>query len=315
MSIVDSDELCSRVARLYYEDELTQAEIARMVGISRPVVSRCLSQARAKGLVKIEVFDPEEACKERAEVLKQIFGLKEVIIVPNSKDDDQEPKRAVSEVAASYLHGIICGGTVIAVSWGTTMYEVAGMLIPNRLSGVRVVQLNGNARSSRTHENAATILMKFAQAYNAESYSLPAPAVTRSRALCAQFLADPGIRSTIDLAKRADVAVFSVGFPDARSILVEAGYVTAQEVASLVTRGAVGDVCSRYFDINGNIVDPELDARTIGIGLEDLRNKEHTVGVAAGAHKAKGIVGAARGGYVNTLIIDELAALEMMRLT
>ena len=37
-------------------------------------------------------------------------------------------------------------------------------------------------------------------------------------------------------------------------------------------------------------------------------------GVAAGAHKARGIVGAARGGYVNTLIIDELAALEMMRL-
>ncbi|MEW6227156.1 MAG: sugar-binding transcriptional regulator, partial [Bacillota bacterium] len=308
-------ELCLKVARLYYEDELTQVEIARMLGMSRPVVSRCLSQARRKGLVKIEVFDPEEVCRQRATVIKEMFGLKRVTIVPNLGEDDDEAKQAVSDAAASYIHSIVRDGSVVAVSWGTTMYETAGKLIPKELFGVKVVQLNGNSRSSRTYENAATILMKFAQAYHGESYSLPVPAVTRSKALCAQFLADPGIRSTIDLAKRADVAVFSVGFPDARSILVEAGYVTAQEVASLVTRGAVGDICSRYFDIDGNIVDPELDARTIGIGLEDLRNKEHTVGVAAGAHKAKGIVGAARGGYVNTLIIDELAALEMMRLT
>lgn len=128
------------------------------------------------------------------------------------------------------------------------------------------------------------------------------------------MLADPTTSFTIGLARQADIAVFSIGFPDARSILVEAGYVTVQEIAELVARGAVGDVCSRYFGVNGEVIDPDLDARTIGISLDDLRNKEHSIGVAAGARKARGIVGAARGGYVNTLIIDELAALEMMRL-
>lgn len=314
MSIVDDDALCARAARLYYEDDLTQAEIARMIGVSRPVVSRCIARARAKGIVRVDIFDPEEGCRERAEVIKQVFGLKNVVVVPHFGYSEEEAKEAVSSVAASYLNGIVRDGSVIAVSWGTTMYEVAKRLVPRRLSGVKVVQLNGNARASRTHENAASILMNFAQAYSAESYSLPVPAVTRSKALSAQLLADSTIRFTIDLARQADIAIFSVGFPDARSILVEAGYVTLHEIAELVARGAVGDVCSRYFGINGEVIDPDLDARTIGIGLGDLRKKEHSIGVAAGAHKARGIVGAARGGYVNTLIIDELAALEMMRL-
>lgn len=314
MSIVDDDALCARIARLYYEDGLTQAEIARMLGISRPVVSRCISRARAKGIVRVEVFDPEEDCKERAEVIKQVFGLRNVLVVPHFGYNEEQAKQAVSSVAASYLDTIVRDGSVIAVSWGTTMFEVARRLVPRKVSGVRVVQLNGNARSSRTHENAATILMNFARAYSAESYSLPVPAVTRSKALSAQLLADPTISFTIGLARQADIAVFSIGFPDARSILVEAGYVTVQEIAELVARGAVGDVCSRYFGVNGEVIDPDLDARTIGISLDDLRNKEHSIGVAAGAHKARGIVGAARGGYVNTLIIDELAALEMMRL-
>ncbi|HHY32270.1 MAG TPA: sugar-binding transcriptional regulator [Firmicutes bacterium] len=315
MGIVDSDEFCGRVARLYYGDELTQAEIAELLGVSRSVVSRCLSRARARRLVQIEVFDPEEVCRERAEIIRQLFGLRHVVVVPNTEDnDDEEAKRAVSDAAALYLDSIVRDGSIIAVSWGTTMYEVAKRLIPRKLSGVKVVQLNGNARSSRTHENAATILMNFAQAYSAEAYSLPVPAVTHSKALSSQLLADPAISLAIDLARRAEIAVFSIGFPDARSILVESGYVTVQEIAELVARGAVGDVCSRYFGANGEIIDPDLDARTIGIGLSDLRDKAHSIGVAAGAHKARGIVGAARGGYVNTLIVDELAALEMMRL-
>ena len=315
MGIVDSDEFCGRVARLYYGDELTQAEIAELLGVSRSVVSRCLSRARARRLVQIEVFDPEEVCRERAEIIRQLFGLRHVVVVPNTEDnDDEEAKRAVSDAAALYLDSIVRDGSIIAVSWGTTMYEVAKRLIPRKLSGVKVVQLNGNARSSRTHENGATILMNFAQAYSAEAYSLPVPAVTHSKALSSQLLADPAISLAIDLARRAEIAVFSIGFPDARSILVESGYVTVQEIAELVARGAVGDVCSRYFGANGEIIDPDLDARTIGIGLSDLRDKAHSIGVAAGAHKARGIVGAARGGYVNTLIVDELAALEMMRL-
>ena len=42
-------------------------------------------------------------------------------------------------------------------------------------------------------------------------------------------------------------------------------------MAELVRKGAVGDVVGRYIDADGNIVDPGLDERTVGLGLDQLR--------------------------------------------
>ena len=46
------------VARLYYEDELSQQEIAVRLGKSRPTVSRMLKAARSQGIVTIDIRAP-----------------------------------------------------------------------------------------------------------------------------------------------------------------------------------------------------------------------------------------------------------------
>ncbi|MVA31966.1 sigma factor-like helix-turn-helix DNA-binding protein, partial [Agrobacterium vitis] len=45
------------VAKLHYEAEMSQVEIARKLGISTATVSRLLQRARVLGIVKIEVLD------------------------------------------------------------------------------------------------------------------------------------------------------------------------------------------------------------------------------------------------------------------
>lgn len=52
----------------------------------------------------------------------------------------------------------------------------------------------------------------------------------------------------------------------------------------------------------------ELDQRTIGIRLDDLRKKEHRIAVAVGEWKAKAIISALHAGIINILFIDELTA-------
>lgn len=47
-------------AKLYYEHQLSQQEISKKLGVSRPTVSRLLKQARETGIVKIEIIDPAE---------------------------------------------------------------------------------------------------------------------------------------------------------------------------------------------------------------------------------------------------------------
>ena len=44
------------IARMYYEGRLTQREIAYKLGVSRPLISRLLQDARDLGLVEIRVY-------------------------------------------------------------------------------------------------------------------------------------------------------------------------------------------------------------------------------------------------------------------
>ena len=44
-----------QVSRLYYEEHLTQAEIARTIGYSRPTVSRLLARAQQRGIVRVTI--------------------------------------------------------------------------------------------------------------------------------------------------------------------------------------------------------------------------------------------------------------------
>lgn len=54
----DRLELLARIAGLYYEDRLTQEEIAQQTGYSRSMISRFLTEARDLNVVEVKVNHP-----------------------------------------------------------------------------------------------------------------------------------------------------------------------------------------------------------------------------------------------------------------
>ena len=52
----------------------------------------------------------------------------------------------------------------------------------------------------------------------------------------------------------------------------------------------------------------------IGLSLEDIKKAENVICVAGLEMKAEAILGAVRGGYIDTLITDENAARKMIEL-
>ncbi|TFG95552.1 MAG: MarR family transcriptional regulator, partial [Calditrichales bacterium] len=116
-------------ARLYYQHDLSQAEIARKMGVSRPSISRLLQRAREEGIVRIEVRDPLEKGTRQETELQSKFGLKKVIIVPA----DPQPlkrKHRLGQAAVTFLESLATDNLVLGVSWGTTMQEIARQLSP-----------------------------------------------------------------------------------------------------------------------------------------------------------------------------------------
>ena len=305
--------LTVRVAQLYYEHKQTQQEIARLLKLSRATNCRLLQEAEQKGVVQVNVVNPLEGLMKLETELEKALGIKKTIIVPNLKQRGQDSKRPLGEKAARFLHSIVRDGDTIAVSWGTTLYETALVMRPKRVRGVKVVQCNGGVGRNNVNTHAAEIIDLIGSAFNAASFSLPIPAVVDNRQTAEMLRNESQTKLILDMLKTANIALFSVGIPTSNSILVEAGYFTPQSILELQNKGAVGDIFSRYITIDGEICDPALDARTIGLELDFLRNPStYSLAVAGGRAKSQAIVGACKGGYVDVLITDDSAAQEIL---
>jgi DNA-binding transcriptional regulator LsrR (DeoR family) len=91
------------------------------------------------------------------------------------------------------------------------------------------------------------------------------------------------------------------------------GYLSGEDLKRLMGKGAVGDILSRFFDADGNIIDDEVHDRVVGIPLETLRDERKVrIGVAAGSSKIRAIVAAIRQRYLSVLITDENTAREIL---
>ncbi len=92
-----------------------------------------------------------------------------------------------------------------------------------------------------------------------------------------------------------------------QSAAYRAGYLNEKEIAALTEKGAVGDICTYVINANGQICDPELDARTMVVPLDIIRKKTR-IGVACGESRVECICAAIRAEIINVLIIDEETA-------
>ena len=73
--------------------------------------------------------------------------------------------------------------------------------------------------------------------------------------------------------------------------------------------GAGSDICGNRIDQYGHPVETILSDKLIAIGLNDVKKISLIVGISAGEEKAHSIIAGAKGKHLNTIIMDELAAI------
>jgi len=294
-------------AKLYYLLDYNQNEIAKMLGVSRPTVSRFLQMAKSEGIVQISIMDPTEDTAKLGRLLEEKFGLKKAVVASIPQYEDHIIKNYLGEKAAVYLNEIVKDGDIIGVTWGTTLYHVAIELKQKFIKDVKVVQLKGGVSHAETNTYASEILYLFGKAFNTSPHYLPLPAIVDHSVVKQAMEADRHIRRILDLGRESNIAIFTIGPVKEDSLLFQLGYFTDEDLESLYPN-AVGDICSRFFDKNGNICNESLNERTLGINLEDLKKKEKSILVAGGPNKLEGIYGALKGNFANVLVTDQFTA-------
>jgi len=307
----DKQRLSIEAAKLYYLSDYSQIDIAAKLGVSRPTVSRLLQYAKDQGYVRIDISDPLEDLNELGSRLKQKYELETALVCYSPFNEYKEIQRNISKAAADYLNETVQDTDIIGVTWGRTMHAVALQLQQKQVRGVEVVQLKGGISHSHVNTYAAETVNLFAAAFHTIARYLPLPVIFDSVALKDMVEEDRHIHRIIELGRQANIAVFTVGTVNDDALLFQLGYFSDEEKQLLQTKG-IGDICSRFFDAEGNLCSEEINNRTVGIDLADLQNKEKSILVAGGQRKIDAIRGALIGKYANILVTDQFTAQALL---
>jgi deoxyribonucleoside regulator len=308
---MDDELLSVRVAELYYDDNKTQDEIGALLKISRWKAGRLLSEARERGIVRIEIVHPRARRLTLERQLRDRFALKDAVIVPAPENEEGITAR-VAQAAADYLVQLRPVPRTLGVSWGRTLDAIAEQLPVGWATGVRVVQINGGVSLNRVAGSAATLAATIAHRGAGSAVLLPSPAILERIETKRAIEADRTVAEVLALAGAASAYLYSAGVADATSVLVESGYLSPSDVSDLVRKGAVGDVVGRYINAAGQIVAPELDERTVGLGLDELRSAATAIFVVAGNSKHDVARAVVTSGLCTVLVSDENTARALL---
>ncbi len=288
-------------AWLYYEEGMTQGDIAEAIGVSRATVNAYLADARARGVVNIQIVQEKFQSLTISNALKDHFGLEECIVIPTDGGDGSLIQR-LGSVGAQVLSKLMKSGDTIGVTWGRTTLALAMAMRGRDLQDLRVVQATGGttARIKWTPEACAT---RLAEAIGARCIPISSPAMVSSPEVRDMLLREAVL--TEQFAALADVNRIVLGISSLRpeSTIHTSGFFDDARPHSDYIE-AVGSIAGRFINARGEPVVGPLDARTIGIELADLKKIHQRIAVAGGFDKVPAMLAALRGGFVNVLVTD-----------
>jgi len=310
----DRSLLLARVASLYHELGLTQEEIAQQVGVSRSTVSRLLREARELGIVEVRIRHPLARSPVLEQELKERFSLKGARVLAGEGLEYHEMVRRLGILAAEYLKDQLHAEAVLGLTWGRAVSAVVRAMRRPGTFSVHVVQLAGSVGRMGPERDGMELARSLAHVLGGRCLYLRAPLIVKTADLCRALMEDPELQEALKAGEKADFAIAGIGSVVAdQSTLLDAGYLSAEELGELAAAGAVGDVCSRHFDAQGQECRVELNDRVIGLSLEQLRAIPRVVGVAGGPWKSQAILGALRGQLVDVLVTDRATAEPVLR--
>ena len=303
---IDDELLSVRAAELYYDEDKTQDEIGAILGLTRWKVGRLLAFAKQQGFIRIEIVHPRARRLGLERALTERFGLADAIVVPvGDATDAGEVSARVAAAAADHLTALRPVPRTLGISWGRTLLAVANALPDGWASGVTVVQINGGVSVNRRSGTAAATAVEIARKAGGGATLLPSPAILERVETKHSIESDRTVAGILELAAGADAYLYSAGATSRDSAHIESGYLRPDDMDELVRRGAVGDVVGRYIDADGRIVDPGLDARTVGLPLESLRSAQRAIAVVSGPEKVPVARAIVSSGLCSVLVTDE----------
>jgi deoxyribonucleoside regulator len=314
------DELVflSRIAYMYYKEDMDLKSISKIFNTSYVTISRALKKAREIGVVTININNQVSRLIEMENVLKDKLGLKEVYAVNSSEFINNIS--IVTNEASNYLLGVLKEGDTLGISSGSTIYQVVNNFISvlsNKLYKsykIDIVQLQGYFPSLPIEQNSMTLVNNMKNMFRGSYYLINSETFVENKEIKNLLLQGSNMRETFSMHKKINIALLGIGSFNIQEISnLYKDCVNPKEILELGNKQAVGENCLHFFDIFGNIIETSLFDRIISINKEDLINIQNKIVIATGTKKAHAIIGSARAKLMDVLITDSMTMEEIIK--
>ena len=254
-----------------------------------------------------DVMSDAMGLNELQEEVRQHLGIKKVVLIPGSYDNNHSLLKDISKQAAKYFLHVIKEDDIVSIAGGSTMLEFAKSIKSDKkYNSVTVVPARGSVGLDvETQSNNVVAEVSKNIHANYKLLNVPDQLCEESIKTLTQ---EPEIKNTLELIKNSNVLVFSIGRADE---MVKRRKLSDEKAKDIMDKEAVGEAFGHYFNKKGEIV---YKLNTVGIDMESFKNKRETIAVFAGRKKAEAFIPISKINKNIVLITDEESAKEILKL-
>ena len=301
--------LTATVARRYYFDGASKSDIAAEFDLSRFKVARLLDEARASGLVRIELDYRGEINLDLSARLSTALGLRHCVVIDSPEDDQALLRANLGRAGAGLLTEILTADDVLGLAWARTLMEMRRAL--TRLVPCAVVQMTGALSRPDVDESSIELVRDVARISGGPASFFYAPMILPDAATARTLRTQPEIARAISRFPDITTAVVGLGaWQQGQSTVADA--VPERERRQLHQLGVRAETSGILLDGDGNSVTAPLTERIIGIDAEQLRAVPEVIAIVYGTSKADAVRAAVRGGIVTSVVTHTSMATELL---
>lgn len=308
MRDIDPEEsLATRAAWLHYAGGLTQAAVAKRLGVASVKAHRLIAKAAAEGVVKVSIDGAIIECVELEDSLCDRFGLEFCDVAPDLGEPGM-PLRALGQAGADFIRREIerKEHKVIGLGHGRTLSNAVRLMSRMDAGGVQFVSLLGGLTRNFS-ANPHDVMHRLAEKTAASAFVMPVPFFANSSEDREVLLAQRGVQDVFDMANAADIKLVGIGTVEPQAQLVSSGMIELSEIQEIKAGGGVGEMLGHFFDASGRTLETTLTARTLAATLDE-RADSQIIAIAGGPEKIEAIRAILRSGRLRGLITDETTA-------
>lgn len=235
-----------------------------------------------------------------------LLSVKKVLIVAGNSDETAAVKNEIGTVAAQEMMKNVHSESVISLTGGSTMTCLVNSIPDFNSRKARLVVPARGSVGHKVEQQSDMLSSRLAGKLKAEYRLLNIPDSLSIKAMN-EIRNEPNVQEVLLEMQQADVLAFGIG--DALE-MAEKRKVSETIFDFLKRKEAIAEAFGYYFNSEGTMV---YSSRSISLGIEEIKKIGYIIAVAGGKSKAQSIIAISRILKNMILVIDEGAALEILK--